>query len=130
MEKISTLGEYKMPDGFDAFMFDVNKQTSVLNSGARAIDKYVQSMEALYATGNVAGGGAEAVLGTVEMQNRQTVLEENRAQQSNSNNMSIIAPSSTSINSSTTNNAISMNAPPAQDRHDEMYIFRSSGVPR
>ena len=130
MEKISTLGEYKMPDGFDAFMFDVNKQTSVLNSGARAIDKYVQSMDALYATGNVAGGGAEAVVGTVEMQNRQTVLEENRAQQSNTNNMSIIAPSSTSINSSTTNNAISMSAPPAQDRHDEMYIFRSSGNPR
>ena len=131
MEKISTLDKYAMPDGFDAFMFDVNKQTSVLNSGARAIDNYVQSMEALYASGNVAGGGGEAVVGTVEMQNRQEILETNRqTASSGGGGGTIYAPTTTAVNSSTTNNNISMTAPPPSDRHDEMYIFRTSGNPR
>ena len=130
MEKISTLGEYKMPDGFDAFMFDVNKQTSVLNSGARAIDKYVQSMDALYASGNVSGLVREAELSTTEMKNSQTILDDSRQKQTNASN-TIIAPSSTSVvNSNSTTNQFSLSAPPAQDRHDEMYIFRSSGSPR
>jgi hypothetical protein len=130
-EKINGLGKLSMPDGFDLFIFDVTKQTSVLRSGAKAIDKYIQSMDNLYATGNVAGGGSEAVVGTVEMQNRQEILDANRSQSSQGGGLGpVIAPTTNSSVSSTTNNWYSGGSPPASDNHDETYVFRSSGNPR